>query len=75
MKATLKFLFEYNDYIENIEHSDKDDYIYKEILQRSKFGKLIIAEGLIFTHPVDKSVNILKKRFPELKIYIEKNMT
>jgi hypothetical protein len=73
MRATLKFLFEYNDYIENIEHSDKDGYIYQEILKRSKFGKLIITEGLIFTHPVDKSVNILKRRFPELKIDIEKD--
>lgn len=71
MGNTFKFLFEYNDYIKNIENKDKDDYIYNEILKRSKFGRLTIVEGLIFTHPIDKSVGILKKRFPELNIEIE----
>jgi hypothetical protein len=61
MGNLFKFLFEYNDYIENIENienSDKDIYIYNQMV------KVPIIEGLIFTHPVDKSVNILKMRFP-----------
>ena len=71
MGNTLKFLFEYNDYIKNIENCDNDDYIYKEILKRSKFGRLSLVEGLIFTYPSDKSINILKRRFPELYIELE----
>lgn len=71
MGNTLKFLLEYNDYINNIEHSNSDLYIYDEIIKRTKFGRLAIVEGLIFTHPSDKSKNILLRRFPELKIEIE----
>lgn len=71
MGNTFKFLLEYKNYIENIENSDKDKYIYNEILKRTKFDKLAIAEGLIFTHPIGKSVNILKKRFPEFIIKVE----
>jgi hypothetical protein len=71
MGNTFKFLFEYNDYIKNIENDDKDNYIYNEILKRSKFGRLAIVEGLIFTHPSDKSIDILKRRFPELQIELE----
>ena len=71
MGNMLNFIFEYNDYIKNIENTDKHNYIYNQILQKSKFGRLPITEGLIFTHPIDKSVNILKRRFPELHIEIE----
>ena len=71
MGNMLNFIFEYNDYIKNIENTDKHNYIYNQILQKSKFGRLPIAEGLIFTHPIDKSTNILKRRFPELNIDIE----
>ena len=31
MGNTLKFLFEYNEYIKNIENSNNDEYIYNEI--------------------------------------------
>ena len=71
MGNTFEFILEYRDYISNIEKGDKDDYIYDEILKRTKFGKLSILEGLIFTHPIDKSTNILKKRFFELEVEIE----
>lgn len=64
MGNTFKFLLEYNEYIKNIDNSDKEEYIYNEILKRSKFGYLVITEGLIFTHPIDKSIDILKRRFP-----------
>jgi hypothetical protein len=73
MSNTLTFLFEYENYISNIENSDKDDYIYKEILKRTKFDRLAIIEGLIFTHPNKKSADILKRRFPELTIEIEED--
>ena len=73
MGNTFKFLFEYQEYIENIENGDKDIYIYNEILKRSKFGRLVLVEGLIHTQPVKKSVNILKRRFPELNIEIEED--
>ena len=71
MGNTFKFILEYKEYIDNIEDSEKDNYIYNEILKRTKFGRLAIVEGLIHTHPIDKSVNILKRRFPELKIEVE----
>lgn len=71
MGNTFKFLLEYKEYIDNIENSEKDIYIYNEILKRTKFGRLAIVEGLIHTHPIDKSVIILKRRFPELDIEVE----
>jgi len=73
MGNNFKFILEYNEYIRDIDKSDKDEYIYNEILKRTKFGNLVITEGLIHTHPMDKSVNILNKRFPELIIDIEED--
>ena len=75
MGDTFKFLIEYKEYIKNIDTNkeDSDNYIYNEILKRTKFNKLAISEGLIFTHPVNKSINILKKRFNELDITLEKD--
>jgi hypothetical protein len=64
MGNTFKFILEYKDYIDNIESSEKDNYIYNEILKRTKFGRLAIIEGLIHTYPSDKSINILKEDFP-----------
>lgn len=79
MGNTFKFILEYKEYIDNIENSEKDNYIYNEILKRTKFARLAIVEGLIKTHPSDKSIDIIKRRFPELitelegdgEIYIE----
>jgi hypothetical protein len=68
MGNTFKFILEYREYIDNIENPEKDNYIYNEILKRTKFDRLAIVEGLIHTHPIDKSVNILNRRFPELTI-------
>lgn len=74
MANTFKFILEYKEYINNIEKSDiNDNYIYNEILKRTKFGRLAIIEGLIHTHPIKKSVSILKKRFPELLIEVEED--
>ena len=71
MANTFKFILEYKEYIDNIENSENDIYIYNEILKRTKFGRLAVVEGLIHTHPIDKSVNVLKIRFPELIIEVE----
>jgi len=73
MGNTLKFILEYREYINNILDVDNDQYIYNEISKRSKFGSLVILEGLIKTHPNDKSSEILKRRFPELIIEIEED--
>ena len=71
MGNTFKFILEYKEYIDNIENSEKDNYIYNEILKRTKFGRLAIVEGLIHTYPSGKSMGILKKRFPELIVELE----
>jgi hypothetical protein len=71
MGNTFKFLIEYKEYIENIEKSKNDDYIYNEILKRTKFDRLTLLEGLIKTQPVNKSIDILKRRFPELIVKLE----
>ena len=54
MGDTLKFILEYGDYINDIENSKADNYIYNEIQKRTKFGKLTLTEGLISTHPIVK---------------------
>jgi hypothetical protein len=68
--SKLKFIFEYRDYLNNIENSDHDEYIYQEILKRSYNNRLRLTEGLIKTYPVDKSIDILGRRFPYLDIEI-----
>lgn len=73
MGNTLKFLFEYNEYLENIESSIDDDYIFNEIKKRTKFDRLAIYEGLIKTYPPNKTVQILTKRFPQFQIEIEED--
>ena len=45
MGDTLKFIFEYNEYIKNIENSNNDEYIYNEILKRTKFNRLVIFDA------------------------------
>ena len=73
MGNTLKFLIEYNEYLENIESSLDDSYIYNEIKKRTKFDRLAIYEGLIKSYSPDKTVQILKKRFPNLEVEIEED--
>jgi hypothetical protein len=69
MGGTLNFLFEYNDYIDNINNlSDSDDFsIYK------KFEKQRLIEGLIHTYSINKSIDIIKRRFPYLKCDLEED--
>ena len=60
----LTFLLKYNEYLKDINKLSIDDdlTIYKEHKEEK------IVEGLIKTQPVEKSINILSRRFPELKV-------
>ena len=69
MGDTMRFIIEYKKYLENIESSD-DIYIYNEILKRCKYDKLAIKEGLIFSYPIDKTISIIKKKFPKFDIML-----
>jgi len=75
MGNKMQFLLDYYQYMDNIEKlSDiEDNLIYGEIKKHSKFGNLVITEGLIHTYPLNKSVNIIKRRFPELNVHIEED--
>jgi hypothetical protein len=58
------FILKYHNYLKNINNlSDKDDIIIYNERQNE-----IIIEGLIKTQPIEKSINIIKRRFPYLKI-------
>jgi len=47
--------------------------MYEQFKHQTKNGQLTLSEGLIMTHPINKSVDIIKKRFPNLNISIEKD--
>lgn len=68
MKKLLKFdkLFDYYDYLENINNKSKNEI--KEI--SDMLNNHNISEGLIMTYPLDKSYNILKRKFTDNKISI-----
>ena len=63
------FILEYDDYIKNINNSSliKDEKIYND------FKNTIIIEGLIKTYPNDKSLNVILRKFSELKGEIEED--
>jgi hypothetical protein len=82
MKNENWIILQYSKYIEDIDDlSHEDDLIiYNEIKKKhSKFGSLVLVEGFINTYPIQKSINIIEKRFPELivndqsgfRIYVE----
>lgn len=73
MGDTHRFLFEYRQYIEDIETPGRDEYIYREIVKRSKFGRLALVEGLIYTQPPGVSAGILRRRFPGLSVEVEED--
>lgn len=75
MGNKMSFLMDYNQYLKNIDIlSEKDDIsMYENFKQHSKNGYLVLTEGLIKTYPLEKSINIIKKRFPNLIIEIEKD--
>jgi hypothetical protein len=64
------FLLEYTDYIKSILNFENpkytDEYIYNSYLRNQKEGKLLLKEGLIYSQPVDTTVEILKRKFSEL---------
>lgn len=75
MGNKMLFLLNYRQYLENIDLLTHDDdlSIYESFKQQSKNGYLVLTEGLIKTFPLEKSINIIKKRFPNLHIEIEKD--
>ena len=75
MGNKMQFLLDYYQYINNIDNlNNSDDLdIYNKSLKQTKNNYIVLAEGLITTHPVNKSVNIIKKRFPNLIIEIEED--
>lgn len=75
MGNKMKFLLDYYQYIDNIDNLSllEDSKMYDKFRNQSKNGHLVLTEGLITTHPLNKSANIIKKRFPDLTIEIEKD--
>lgn len=71
----MQFLLDYYQYIENIDKlSEKDDLlIYDMFKKHSKNGHLVLEKGLIKTHQIDKSTDVIKRRFPKLLVEIEKD--
>ena len=69
-----KHILTYLEYIKNIEiTSNEDDFkIYNNIIKKSSFENLILVEGLIKTHPIQKSIEIIKHKFPHLIVKMEK---
>jgi hypothetical protein len=67
MGGTLNFLFEYDEYIKNIDKlTNNDDLI---IYEKFKIHKIV--EGLIYTYPQQNSINIINKKYKELNCNIE----
>ena len=64
----MQFLLDYYQYLKNIDILfEKDDLsMYENFKQHTKNNHLILTEGLIKTYPLEKSINIIKKRFPNL---------
>ena len=70
-----KHIHDYFEYIKIIESlSNKEDFnIYNNIINDPTLENLLINEGLIKTHPIQKSIDIIKKRFPNLNVKMEKD--
>lgn len=62
--SKFKFIIDFNDYINNIDNKSNIDDV--KLYNESK--NEIIVEGLLKTYPINKSINIIKKRFPYLDI-------
>lgn len=60
----LDYIFRYNNYISNIENSDKED----DINLYNESNNIMLSEGLIKTFPIGSTIRILEKRFPETNI-------
>jgi len=71
MGNKFTFILNYQDYKEKLSSGttiEEDNKMYAEFKrQQTKLG-FLIPEGLIHTHPIDKSVNVLKRKFTKLTI-------
>jgi hypothetical protein len=70
MGNRVGLLLKYNEYIDNIsiKNQDDDTDIFNDMMRNTIRGSFAIAEGLIKTHPIDKSVDIIKRRFPNVDV-------
>ena len=75
MGNKMEFLINYYQYMNDVDNLSllEDSNMYDRFKKQSKNGYLIISEGLITTHPLNKSINIIKKRFPSLTVEIEED--
>lgn len=75
MGNKINFLLNYYNYMESVnELSLYDDInMYQQFVKQMKNNNLVISEGLIYTYPIQKSMNIIKKRFPELDVDLDIN--
>jgi hypothetical protein len=73
MGNRVGLILKYNEYIDNITIKNQDDdvEIFNDMLRNTIRGSFAISEGLIKTHPIDKSVDIIKRRFPNVDVSTE----
>ena len=66
-------ILKYNEYIDNIsiKNQDDDTEIFNDMMRNTIRGSFAISEGLIKTHPIDKSVDIIKRRFSNVDVSTE----
>lgn len=75
MGNKVGLILKYNEYINNIniKNLNDDTEIFNDMLKNTINGSFAIGEGLIKTHPIDKSVDLIKRRFPNVDVSIEED--
>ncbi len=73
MGNKVGLILKYNEYIDNIgiKNQDDDTEIFNDMMRNTIRGSFAISEGLIKTYPIDKSVDIIKRRFPNVDVTTE----
>lgn len=71
----MTFILDYHLYLDNIRKLSNidDSLMYEKFKDQSKNGNLVLTEGLIKTHPLESSKEIIKRRFDNLTVEIEKD--
>ena len=66
----MDFVLEYQTYMKNLymNNNEYDIKIYEMFKSYSKNGHLTLTEGLIYTYPTDKTIDLLVKKFPLLQV-------
>ena len=75
MGNRVGLILKYNEYIDNIAFKNQDDdaEIFNDMIKNTIRGSFAITEGLIKTYPIDKSVDIIKRRFPNVDVTTEED--